>query len=61
MSTQASTSKQRQAALYGITAVHAAFGDVELAQMSLRGERCASFPTSMSLFLCLILSYVLWS
>jgi len=28
---------QRQAALYGTLAVHASFGDVELAQMSLRG------------------------
>jgi hypothetical protein len=31
------TARQRQAALYGCTAVHAAFGDVELAQMTLRG------------------------
>jgi hypothetical protein len=30
--------RQRQAALYGSTAVHAAFGDVELAQITLRGE-----------------------
>jgi len=30
------TVKQKQAALYGSTAVHSAFGDVELAQMTLR-------------------------
>ena len=29
---------QRQAALWGQIAVHASFGDVELAQMSLRGR-----------------------
>ena len=30
------TAPQRQAALFGNTAVHASFGDVELAQMTLR-------------------------
>lgn len=31
------TTRQRQEALYGSTAVHATFGDVELAQITLRG------------------------
>jgi hypothetical protein len=31
------TLKQKQVAMYGATAVHASFGDVELAQMTLRG------------------------
>lgn len=31
------TARQRQAALYGSTAVHASFGDIELAQITLRG------------------------
>ena len=33
------SARQRQAAFYGATACHAAFGDVELAQITLRGER----------------------
>jgi hypothetical protein len=31
------TTRQKQEALYGQTAVHATFGDVELAQITLRG------------------------
>lgn len=31
------TTRQKQEALYGSTAVHATFGDVELAQITLRG------------------------
>ena len=36
---QEPTIEQKRAALFGVTAVHASFGDVELAQMTLRGER----------------------
>lgn len=36
------TLKQKQVAMYGATAVHASFGDVELAQMTLRGASAAS-------------------
>ena len=32
------TTRQKHAALFGATAVHAAFGDVELAQITLRGK-----------------------
>lgn len=32
------TTRQLQEAFYGSTAVHATFGDVELAQITLRGE-----------------------
>ncbi|GFH23075.1 uncharacterized protein HaLaN_20629, partial [Haematococcus lacustris] len=32
------SAKDRQAALYGSLAVHASFGDVELAQITLRGQ-----------------------
>jgi hypothetical protein len=32
------TTRQKQEALYGQTAVHATFGDVELAQITLRGR-----------------------
>lgn len=32
------TPEQKLRALYGVTAVHAAFGDIELAKMTLRGE-----------------------
>ncbi len=37
--TQEPTIEQKRAALFGVTAVHASFGDVELAQMTLRGAR----------------------
>jgi len=33
------TTRQKQTALYGSTAVHASFGDIELAQITLRGGR----------------------
>lgn len=36
--------RQRQASLYGQTAVHASFGDVELAQMTLRGGCRGNLP-----------------
>ena len=34
---QSPTTSQRHAALFNSTAVHASFGDVELAQITLRG------------------------
>lgn len=34
---QEATTRQKQAALYSATAIHAYFGDVELAQITLRG------------------------
>ena len=37
MSVQSPTQQERQAALFNSTAVHASFGDVELAQITLRG------------------------
>jgi hypothetical protein len=40
------TARQRQAALFGATAVHATFGDVELAQITLRGACGGPMPCS---------------
>ena len=37
LSVQSPTQQERQAALFNSTAVHASFGDVELAQITLRG------------------------
>ena len=34
---QSPTQQERQAALFNSTAVHASFGDIELAQITLRG------------------------
>ena len=34
---QSPTEQERQAALFNSTAVHASFGDIELAQITLRG------------------------
>lgn len=38
------TTSQRLAAMYGTLAVHASFGDVELAQMALRGAGGCAWP-----------------
>ncbi len=45
---QAPSLEQRQAALFNSTAVHASFGDVELAQITLRGRMQAAAATRPS-------------
>lgn len=41
--------QQRLVALYGATAVHASFGDIELAQITLRGEGCTVVALDMTM------------
>lgn len=48
------STRQRQEALYGQTAVHATFGDIELAQITLRGALNHSNSAAVRIFmLCL--------